>query len=77
MTDHFALGVERFAAATDARAALDQHYAGKMPDRITVATLNDQIRHNMAAARLHFEAAQVQAIYDLRSSVDVAPGSKS
>jgi hypothetical protein len=70
MTDHFGLAVERLCAGTDYRETLDLAYEARPKDPRLIAHLNDQLRHNMAVSRLHAELANVQALYDIRSSID-------
>lgn len=70
MAHHFALSLDRLTVAEDVRAALDQAYQARPKDPVRIAYLNDHLRHNMAVSRMHAHLAEVQALYDLRSSVD-------
>lgn len=70
--NHYDRATEHLTAAQLAREALDRTYAGTVTDahRRKIAALNDAMRHNMAVARMHAHLAEVDAIYDLRGSVD-------
>lgn len=70
MVQHFALSTDRLAVAEGVREALDQAYQARPKDPVRIAYLNDHLRHNMAVSRMHAHLAEVQALYDLRSSVD-------
>jgi len=70
MIQHFDLSRSHLTTASDVREALDKAYQAQPHDRVRIAYLNDHLRHNMAVARMHAHLAEVQALYDLRSSVD-------
>lgn len=70
MTDHFGLAVERLVAGNDVRVTLDLAYQQRPIDPREIAALNDQLRHNMAVSRMHAMLAEVQALQDIRASVD-------
>lgn len=67
---HFDKSVARLTAAEDVREALDQSYKARPKDPVRIAYLNDHLRHHMAVSRMHAHLAEVQALYDLRASVD-------
>lgn len=70
MVQHFDRSTHRLSVAEDAREALDKAYQARPKDPVRIAYLNDHLRHNMAVARMHAHLAEVQALYDLRASVD-------
>lgn len=70
MVHHFDRSTHRLSVAEDAREALDKAYQARPKDPVRIAHLNDHLRHNMAVARMHAHLAEVQALYDLRGSVD-------